>query len=243
MSLTSPICRAQRCADEHFLPAALHHRAVIRSRLPAPRVAREPMHSACRAAHDSRRARAGGLFAAPPRAPSAAAQSLSPPALHAQLLQFLEEFKDKMVMRTTEVTREVDELVHEVKVCFSSSLSSRPALPPAAGLTTGRGGAAKDDLPGLLAKAKEFFPESEEEEEPPAKSEAAPKADGGRRCSVCGVWFMKEAAEPAQAVRRLRRPPLHHSRASPARDASSIREWPMVNTRCRRRRDREVLAV
>ena len=56
-----------------------------------------------------------------PRAPSAAAQSLSPPTLCAQLLQFLEEFKDKMVMRTTEVTREVDELVHEVKVCFSSS--------------------------------------------------------------------------------------------------------------------------
>ena len=69
---------------------------------------------------------AGGLFAAPPRAPSAAAQSLSPPALCAQLLQFLEEFKDKMVMRTTEVTREVDELVHEVKVCpgFSSSPSA-----------------------------------------------------------------------------------------------------------------------
>ena len=51
---------------------------------------------------------------------------MSPPALCAQLLQFLEEFKDKMVMRTTEVTREVDELVHEVKVCpgFSSSPSA-----------------------------------------------------------------------------------------------------------------------
>ena len=33
-----------------------------------------------------------------------------------QLLTFLEEFKDKMVRRTTEVTREVDELVYDVKV-------------------------------------------------------------------------------------------------------------------------------
>ena len=38
------------------------------------------------------------------------------PCAHTQLLSFLEEFKDKMVRRTTEVTRSVDELVYEVKV-------------------------------------------------------------------------------------------------------------------------------
>ena len=51
-----------------------------------------------------------------------------------QLLTFLEEFKDKMVRRTTEVTREVDELVYDVKVRRSSLY---PRLPPLHGLPDG----------------------------------------------------------------------------------------------------------
>jgi len=70
---------------------------------------------------------------------------LSPPALCAQLLQFLEEFKDKMVMRTTEVTREVDELVHEVKVC-SPAFPPRPALSCRCGADGGAGAAQGTDV-------------------------------------------------------------------------------------------------